>query len=144
MGATGAIDGRLGAVSNSEPTRDEDEAAAVVVDAAIEVHRHLGPAFVESVYENALSRELMMRGVAFERQVIVPVRYKDAWVGEGRMDMVVAGLLVVELKALPELATVHVYQALSYLKATGLRLALLLNFGMPRMQSGIRRVVRTH
>ncbi len=117
--------------------------AAVVVDAAIEVHRHLGPAFAESVYENALSRELMMRGVVFERQVVVPVHYKDGWVGEGRIDMVVAGVLVAELKALPEIATVHVCQALSYLKATGLRLALVLNFGMPRMQSGIRRVVRT-
>ncbi|HEX8794477.1 MAG TPA: GxxExxY protein [Polyangiaceae bacterium] len=130
-------------MSGPEPTRDEDEVAAVVVDAAIEVHRHLGPAFAESVYENALSRELMMRGVVFERQVVVPVHYKDAWVGEGRIDMVVAGVLVAELKALPEIAAVHVCQALSYLKATGLRLALVLNFGMPRMQSGIRRVVRT-
>jgi GxxExxY protein len=137
------MDGRLGGVSSWEPSRDEDDVAAVVVDAAIEVHRHLGPAFVESVYENALSREMMMRGLVFERQVVVPVHYKDAWVGEGRMDMVVAGVLVVELKALPELATVHICQALSYLKATGLRLALVLNFGMPRMQSGIRRVVWT-
>ncbi len=117
--------------------------AAVVVDAAIEVHRHLGPAFAESVYENALSRELMMRGVVFERQVVVAVHYKGGWVGEGRIDMVVAGVLVAELKALPESATVHVSQALSYLRATGLRLALVLNLGMPRMQSGIRRVVRT-
>ena len=127
-----------------EPGDDADEVAAIVVDSAIEVHRPLGPAFIESVYENALSRELWLRRVPFERQVPIAIRYKEAIVGDGRMDMVVASLVIVELKAVPETLPVHVSQLLSYLKVTGGRLGLLLNFGQPRMQSGIRRLVCTH
>jgi len=126
-----------------EPGEVADQFAAAVVDAAVEVHRHLGPAFSENVYESALCHELRSRQVSFERQVVVPVFYKGLQVGEGRIDLLVGSLLVLELKALPALDRVHTAQLLAYLKATGLRLGLLLNFGQPRMHSGIRRLVRT-
>ncbi len=114
-----------------------------MVDAALEVHRHLGPAFGEVVYEAALAHELELRGVAFRRQVVVPVDYKGVCVGEGRVDVLVGESLIVELKALPALLPVHTSQALSYIKATGLTLALLLNFGDTRIKYGIRRIALT-
>jgi GxxExxY protein len=126
-----------------EPGAPADALASVVVDAALEVHRHLGPAFVERVYESALCFELSLRSVRFERQVVVPVRYKGFLAGEGRADLVVGGLVVVELKALPALAPMHVAQLISYLKATGLGLGLLLNFGERRLKTGCRRVALT-
>ncbi len=124
-----------------EPDEELDDLAGVVVDAALEVHRHLGPAFLESVYEIALCHELSLRGVPFDRQVVVPVLYKDWLVGEGRADLVVGNRLVVELKAVPSLGPIHLAQILSYLKATGLTLGLLLNFGERRLRTGCRRVV---
>jgi GxxExxY protein len=127
----------------TEPGAVVDDLASQVIDAAMEVHRHLGPAFVESVYENALCHELSLRKLAHRRQVVVPVRYKDLLVGEGRADILVGDLLVVELKALPALAPVHLAQVLSYLRAMGLQLALLINFGEHRLKAGCRRVVLT-
>jgi GxxExxY protein len=126
-----------------EPDEASDTLASVVLDAALEVHRNLGPAFLENVYENALCHELSLRRVSFERQVVVPIRYKDVLVGEGRVDLVVGGLVVVELKALPALAPVHLAQALSYLKAMRLGLGLLVNFGERQLKTGCRRVVLT-
>jgi GxxExxY protein len=116
---------------------------STVLDAAFEVHRHLGPAFLEGVYENALCHELSLRSVPFERQVAVSIRYKELSVGEGRADLIVGQRIVVELKALPALAPVHLAQTLSYLKATGLRLGLLINFGERQLKTGCRRVVLT-
>ena len=101
-----------------EPDETTDAIASVVLDAALEVNRHLGP-FLESVYENAHCHELSLRNMAFERQVAVSVLYKELSVGEGRADLIVGQRLVVELKALPALAPVHPAQTLSYLKATG-------------------------
>jgi GxxExxY protein len=124
-----------------EPVRPDDRLAAIVVDAAIEVHRHLGPAFAESIYENALACELASRGVPHVRQVPVYVTYKDQRVGEGRMDLLVGERLVVEIKSLPTILPVHVSQVISYLRATRLGLGLLLNFGGRRMKDGIRRVI---
>lgn len=126
-----------------EPGEASNALAGVVVDAALEVHRCLGPAFLESVYENALCHELLLRSVVFERQVVVPVRYKGTFVGEGRADLVVGGLLVVELKAISTLAPVHVAQVISYLKAMRLDLGLLINFGERHLKTGCRRVVLT-
>jgi GxxExxY protein len=115
----------------------------VVVDAALEVHRYLGPSFTESVYENALCDELFLRQVPFDRQVAVRVAYKGVGVGEGRADLVVGERFVVELKALPALAPVHLAQVLLYLKAMGLTLGLLVNFGERHFRTGCRRVVLT-
>jgi len=118
-------------------------AARVVVDAAIEVHRALGPGYLETVYEGALCHELLLRDVRFVRQYPLRVLYKGVVVGDGRLDLLVADRLIVELKATPELSPLHTAQVLSYLKSTGLSLALLLNFGGALMRTGIRRVVLT-
>jgi GxxExxY protein len=126
-----------------EPTESDNALAGALVDAALEVHRHLGPGFAENVYENALCHELSLRELAFDRQVVVAVSYKGAAVGQGRADRVVGGRLIVEIKALPALAPVHTAQVISYLKATGLTLALLVNFGERQLRTGLRRVVRS-
>jgi GxxExxY protein len=124
-----------------EPNKDVDRLAHAVIGAAIEVHRHLGPGFLEGVYEEALAVELALRGIPFERQKPVPVSYKGQDVGEGRVDFLVARGLLVELKAVEALAPVHQAQVISYLKATGLHLGLLINFNVPVLRAGIKRVV---
>jgi GxxExxY protein len=113
----------------------------VVFDAAMEVHRVLGPGFGENVYERALCIELDLRGISFSRQPVTAVSYKGHCVGEGRLDLLVGDRLVVELKALPALAPVHTAQLLAYLKATERQLGLLINFDVPRLASGVKRVV---
>jgi len=111
-----------------------------VIGAAIEVHRILGPNFLESVYEEALCMELSTRSLRFVRQPIVAVEYKGRSVGESRLDLLVENQLVVELKAVDTLAPIHTAQTLSYLKITGKRLALLINFNVPILKNGIRRL----
>jgi GxxExxY protein len=100
-----------------------------VIGAAMEVHKVLGPGFLEAVYQTALARELTLRGIPFEQQVRLPVVYKDMLVGEYIADFVIDRKLVVEIKALSKINASHQAQALHYLAATGYRLALLLNFG---------------
>ncbi len=118
-----------------------DELARDVIGGAIEVHRELGPGFLESVYEAALAIELADRGFAVERQSPIRVQYKGHDVGEGRMDMLVERKLIVELKTVEEFAPIHTAQVLSYLKSTGLRLGLLVNFNVPRLKDGLKRII---
>ena len=125
----------------TEPDKRLDDLATVVVDAAMEVHRVLGPGFVESVYEEALAVEPGMRSVSFERQKPLAVSYKGHAVGEGRVDLLVGGALIVELKAVEKLLPVHKAQVISYLKARGCKLALLINFNERLLKDGIQRVV---
>jgi GxxExxY protein len=108
-----------------------------VIGAAIEVHRVLGPGFLESV----LRVELTLRGMRFARQVPIGVQYKGHAVGAARVDLVVEDHILIELKALEVLAPVHFAQVLSYLKATGLQLGLLITFNVPVLQHGIRRII---
>jgi len=124
-----------------EPSRELDTIAGAVIGAALEVHRILGPGFLESVYEDALAIELALRSVSFERQKAVSVSYKGRRIGEGRSDFLVESTLVVELKAAERLLPVHQAQVLSYLKATGCRLGLLINFHESQLRQGIRRIV---
>ena len=126
-----------------EPEAEIDKLAHAVIGAAIEVHRILGPGFLESVYEEALCIELKQRGIPFKRQVVVGVEYKGEMVGEGRMDILVKDELIVELKTVDCLAPIHVAQSLSYLKATKRSLGLLINFNVPVLKDGIKRVVLT-
>jgi len=105
-----------------------------VMKAVFEVHNTLGPGFVESVYEEALAYEPELREIHFERQKAVTVRYKGRVVGTHRLDFVVDGRIVLELKAVSALTDVFKQQTLSYLKATGLRLGILINFGTPRVE----------
>ena len=126
-----------------EPCDEADQIAHAVIGAAIEVHRHLGPGFLEAVYEEALCIELELRGVPFARQARVGVVYKGRPVGEGRIDTIVGDLVVVELKAVRALTPLDRAQAISYLKATRLELGLLINFNVPLLKDGIERVVLT-
>ena len=126
-----------------EPDEDLDRRAADVIDAAVEVHRVLGPGFLESVYDRALCVELGLRNLPFRRQVPVAVGYKGHEVGESCLDLLVADRLVVELKAVDALAPIHWVQVRSYLKATRCELGLLINFNVPLRLRGIRRVILT-
>ena len=112
-----------------------------VIGAAIEVHRQLGPGFLESIYEEALAAELELVGVPFARQVVFGVDYKGTQVGEGRLDLLVDGELIVELKTVESFAPIHMAQILSYLKSNNKRLGLLINFNVPVLKNGIKRVV---
>jgi GxxExxY protein len=105
-----------------------------VMQAIFEVHNALGPGFVENVYEEALAYELELRRIPFERQKAVTVHYKDRGVGTHRLDLVVDGKIVLELKAVSTLTDVFKQQTLSYLKAADLRLGRLVNFGTPRVE----------
>jgi GxxExxY protein len=120
-----------------------NELSGAVLAAAIEVHRHLGPAYLERVYGNALALELTARRVAFRREVPIEARYKDAVVGHGQVDFLVDERLVVELKAVAEILPLHRQQLVYYLRATELRLGLLLNFHAITMKNGIVRVVNS-
>lgn len=126
-----------------EPGESEDRLAHAVIGAAIEVHRVLGPGYLESVYEEALGIELGDRGIPFERQVAFSVDYKGRPAGAGRLDMLVGRVLVNELKAADALLPVHRAQLLSYLRATNLALGLLLNFKAATLRDGLERVVFT-
>ena len=126
-----------------EPGRSTDKLAYAVIGAALEVHRTLGPGFLERVYEHALCVELRLRGIPFERQFPTKIQYKGEHVGEGRLDLLIDDCLIVELKAVSQVAPIHNAIVLSYLKATNKRLALLINFQVPRLRDGIQRIVRS-
>lgn len=114
-----------------------------VIGAAIEVHKILGPGYLEGVYEEALVHELQLRNIPLERQKVININYKDMPVGEGRLDLLIDKCLVVELKAVNELADIHVAQVLSYLKTTDLQLGLLINFNTRYLRDGIKRVIKS-
>jgi len=117
-----------------------DEQTEAIIGAAIEVHRILGPGLLESIYETALCHELGLRGLVVQRQVEVDVTYKGIIIKGQKLDILVENQIVVELKAVSKLPEVAIAQTLSYLKATGLKRALLLNFGEKRLIDGIKRV----
>lgn len=112
-----------------------------VIGASIEVHKGLGPGLLESAYERCLCYELSLAGLKFERQVPLPLVYKDVKLESGYiMDLVVEDLLVVELKAVERLMPIHEAQLLSYLKLADKRIGLLLNFHIPVLKDGIKRI----
>ena len=127
--------------ARTEPGIEIDELAHRVIGAAIEVHRHLGPGFMEGVYEDALAVEFRLRAIPHERQKIIEVSYKEISVGEGRLDFLVGRCLIVELKTVECLGPIHKAQVISYLKATRLRLGLLINFNVPALRNGLQRVI---
>jgi GxxExxY protein len=110
--------------------------------AAIEVHRHLGPGLLESAYEECLCRELTLREIPFERQVALPVQYKGTNLECGyRLDILVGGLVIIEIKSVDKIERVHEAQLLTYLRMKGLWLGMLLNFNVPVLKDGTRRIV---
>jgi GxxExxY protein len=121
----------------------DDRIAREVIGAAIEVHRILGPGFLEKIYERALAHELTMRGILVETQREILVPYKDIVIPGQRLDLLAGGRVIVDLKTVDEFYPIHEAQLLSYLKATGFRVGLLLNFRVKMLKDGgIKRLVR--
>lgn len=120
----------------------ENEIGRVVVDAALAVHKELGPGLLESVYEAALAYELEYRGLRVSRQVSIPVHYRTLRFEEGyRADLVVEEKVIVEIKSVESLHHAHKKQVLTYLKLSAMRLGFLLNFGEALIKNGITRIV---
>jgi GxxExxY protein len=122
---------------------DENALSKEIIGAAIEVHRHLGQGLLESAYEQCLAHEFHSRGIPFEQQKPVPVAYKGVKLDCGfRVDFLVGGLVVVELKAVEELVPLHEAQLLTCLRLSGVRVGLLINFNVPVLKDGlVRRVL---
>ncbi|MBK7766783.1 MAG: GxxExxY protein [Sulfuritalea sp.] len=119
----------------------EDKLSGEVIGAAIEVHRYLGPGLLESAYELALEHELRLRGLAVERQKAVVLKYKTIELGDGfRLDLLVDDRLVVEVKAIDCILSIHEAQLLTYLRLSGKHLGLLINFNVPVLKTGIKRI----
>ena len=125
-----------------EPLPEEtEEILSAIVDAGIAVHRELGPGLVESAYRNALCIELRRRDIAYEMEKTFLVKYQQETVASQRVDLVVGGQVIVELKATFCLEQIHYAQLLSYLRASGLRAGLLMNFGGLTLRAGLKRLV---
>ena len=120
----------------------ENKVSNKIIGAAIEVHKNLGPGLLESTYEECLCRELSLNGLSFERQKPLPINYKGIHLDcSYRLDLVVENCVIVELKSIDTLLPIHYAQLLTYLKLTGLKLGLLINFNVPVLKDGIKRVV---
>ena len=126
------------------PTRLSDELEALVqktIGCCIDVHRTLGPGLLESIYARAVFLELDAQGIPFEAEKQFPVFYRGQLLCHQRLDLVVARELVVEIKAVERLNPIHYAQLLSYLRVSNLRVGLLMNFNMPVLQDGLKRIV---
>jgi GxxExxY protein len=120
---------------------EDEELARQVIGAAIEVHRLLGPGFLESIYRRALCHELSLRGIPFEYEQELLVQYKNIQIPGQRFDILVARRIMLELRTVEAFVPIHQAQLLSYLKATGLRLGFLINFKVLVLKDGIKRLV---
>lgn len=110
-----------------------------IIKCAIEIHKALGPGFLESIYENALIYELKQQGLKVEKQKLIPITYKETVVGEHHLDLLVEGEVIIENKTVKEFNDIHQAQILSYLKATGKKIGLLINFAKTKID--IRRMI---
>lgn len=127
---------------NDESVLDENAISNTVIGCAIEVHKTLGPGLLESVYQKCLARELELQGMSFEEEVPLDVDYKGLEFSSAyRLDLLVAGKVVVELKSVEQLLAIHEAQLLSYLRLARMKLGLLINFNVPVLRSGVRRIV---
>jgi GxxExxY protein len=127
-----------------EPSTEHDLVARQIVDAAFTVHSSLGPGLLETVYEQCLACELEARDIACQRQVALPVQYRNKRIDAGyRMDLVVGGLVVVEVKAAEKILPVHEAQLATYLKLSGYQIGLLINFNVVLIKYGIKRRINS-
>ncbi|MEM9416529.1 MAG: GxxExxY protein [Planctomycetota bacterium] len=126
-----------------EPGSELNLLAEKVIGAAIEVHRQLGPGFLEVTDKRALVVELRLRGIAYQEEVPVMLRYKGEPIGEGRIDLLIEGVLIIELKATEPKPDGFRRQVVTYLKASGLRLGLVINFNTSVLKDGIARAVHS-
>ena len=123
-------------------TEKEEQVAERIVNAAYEVHRALGPGLLEKVYEVCFCHELTKAGLSYQKQVSVPINYDGVKLDEGlRLDVLVENLIICELKAVDQMNSVYTAQVLSYMKLTGKRLGFLINFNVPVIKSGIKRMI---
>ena len=121
---------------------DENRISRALIGAAIEVHRVVGPGLLEATYQQCLAQELVLRSIPFQRELAVGLNYKGLQLERAyRIDFLVCGRIVVELKSVEKVMPVHRSQLLTYLKWSGLKLGLLINFNVPVLKSGIHRVV---
>lgn len=139
MNRGGAEDAEKGKMKDMSP--HINQLIDAVIGAAIEVHRQLGPGYVESTYHRALVVELEIREASFESEYPVQLQYKSRPIGEGRLYSLVGEHVIVELKAVEKLASIHHAQVISYLKATGHKVGLLINFNTEILKDAIKRVV---
>ncbi|WP_309092629.1 GxxExxY protein [Phenylobacterium sp.] len=125
-----------------EPSAAADAVARQIVDASLKVHKALGPGLLESVYEACLRHELTLRGLSVRRQVPQPLEYEGLQLDAGyRLDLLVEDLVIVEVKAVEALTRLHKAQLITYLKLSGLRLGLLINFNVVLLKDGVRRLL---
>jgi GxxExxY protein len=121
---------------------DENEISNGIIGCAIEVHRVLGPGLLESVYQKCLAKELELQDLRFQEEVALDIEYKGLEFGSAyRLDFLVADKVLVELKAVEKLLPIHEAQLLSYIRLARMKLGLLINFNVPTLRSGIRRIV---
>ena len=122
-------------------TPDENSLATLILDSCFDIHRKLGPGLLESVYEEILFRELINKGVDVQRQIAIPLIWKNQSLDRGfRADIIVESLVLIEIKSVEFLAPVHSKQVITYLKLTGLKLGLLINFNENLLKDGIKRI----
>ena len=121
--------------------RETEEVISNVIGACIEVHRQLGPGFLEIAYHRAVCVELKERGISYENGKRIAVSYKESQIANQRVDLIIQSCVIVELKAVSQLEEIRGAQLLSYLRATGLRAGLLINFNKPVLRAGLRRIV---
>ena len=124
-----------------EPDHHLDQLARSVIGAAIEVHKYLGPGLQEPLYAPALHIELSQRNIPFQTEVFLPVTYKGRRLGSRKMDLLVDERLIVEIKSVEALAPIHTAQLICYLRLTSRQLGLLINFNVPFLKDGVKRVV---
>ncbi|WP_149239685.1 GxxExxY protein [Dyadobacter sp. 32] len=121
---------------------DENELSYEIIGIALELHRNIGPGLLESAYENALAYDLVEAGFEVQTQVVMPFEYKEVKMGVGyRIDMIVENKIIIEVKAVADIAPVHSAQLLTYLRLSNLKLGLLINFNAKLLKDGIHRVV---
>ena len=121
---------------------DENDISRIIVDCAYHIHHELGPGLLESVYEKVLMYELEKKGLNIDNQVAIPVRYHEISLELGfRADLIIENKIIIELKSVEEILPVHKKQLLTYLKLTGLKLGLLINFNSNLIKDGITRIV---
>jgi GxxExxY protein len=126
---------------HQEVTKEVDRVARAIVDAGLKIHRALGPGLLESAYEHCLSHELNKRGLMAQRQVALPIQYDGLTLDAGyRLDLLVEDQIIVEVKAVEALTRLHEAQVLTYLKLSGRRLGLLMNFNVPLFKNGVKRL----
>ena len=112
-----------------------------IIGCAIEVHRQLGPGLLECIYESAMAIELEFGGIGFQRQVAVPIRYRERLIGENRLDLIVENIVIVELKSVERFDPIFEAQLLTYLKLTKIKVGLLINFNSRMLRDGIKRFI---